>query len=503
MNFSDPHFIFIFLPIALFLLFTFKKYAVSNQSLLILIILISITFYFVNPILYITIFLSSIIVNYCFAKILIFTNNMVRTRLRLTILITIIGLNLSALIYFKFLLLDVNPLTISRNLDGSGSIVLPLGISFYTFQQIALQIDCYWKKLKNIKFFDYCSFISFFPQLIAGPIVYYKEMVPQFKKLKETVVYQKYIIAGILIFSIGLSKKTLFADNLANGVDRVYLKLVDIGSVPFLDAWFAVIAFPLQIYFDFSGYTDMACGLALLFGLQLCQNFNSPFKAQNVIEYWSTWHMSLMRFFRDYIFNPISIPLTRYSINNNLNDYQTFIFSLFMPVMVVFILTGVWHGSSLNFLLWGLVHGFAVTINHFWKHFKFKPLPKFLGWFLTYLFIAITLILIRADNFNQFTQLFNSLFIVDDLFSLSSVKYFSGNIILPLLVVLLLIFVKICPNSNEIVKESILDHNSLKKTIFDSYDNRHDLKVFVAGFLLGLSFIALTFNSSNFIYFQF
>ena len=503
MNFSDTNFIFIFLPISLIIYYLARHFKCTNRSILVIIIFISTAFYIVNPMLYILLFLSSIFLNYYFAKLLIISNGKYNNKIRLSILITIILLNLSSLIYFKFLLLDVNPLTISRNLNNAGSIILPLGISFYTFQQIALQVDCYWNKLKEINFLEYSAFISFFPQLIAGPIVYHKEMMSQFKNLKNLIIDKKILVSGILIFSIGLFKKTMFADNLANGVDKVYIKLFENDVIPILDAWLAVISFPLQVYFDFSGYTDMACGLALMFGLKLSQNFNSPFKADNIIDFWNRWHISLMRFFRDYIFNPISFSSTKYALKNNFNNLNTFIFALFIPVMIVFLITGIWHGSSINFVLYGVFHGLAVTTNHFWKTFKLPKLPKFLSWILTFTFVSFAFILMRSDNFDQFLQVINSLFFGHFNFKSHFIEYFGKGIFMPLFVLFLLIIVKKAPNSNQIVIDSTITGNQILHREMNYISNKLEIKVFLAGCLLGLSFIALTLNSNNFIYFQF
>ena len=444
---------------------------------------------------------------------------------RALILIFIVSLNLSALIYFKFMLLDVNPLTISRNLNDTGNIILPLGISFYTFQQIALQVDCYWKKVDTINFLEYSSFISFFPQLIAGPIVFQKEMIPQFNSMVDRNLTNQLIISGMLIFSIGLFKKTVFADTIANGVDEVYLQLLNNSSIPMFDAWICLFAFPLQVYFDFSAYTDMACGIALLFGIKLSQNFKSPFKANNIIDFWSTWHITLMRFFRDYIFNPISIYYTRITFIKNYSKPITFILSLFIPVMFVFFLTGIWHGSGLNFILYGVFHGLAVSTNYMWREFKLPKLNKTFSWFLTFFFVSIAFVLMRSDNYEQFHLFLNSL-IFGKIFVFSSLNFFqtflidnhwtvignninfSSNVIqifnttsyLSIFVLALIAICKYAPNSNEIVEESILEDGlNLKK----KYPVNIKKKAFLTGVLLAISSIALTFNANNFIYFQF
>jgi alginate O-acetyltransferase complex protein AlgI len=525
LNFSDPYFIFIFLPCSLAFFYLIKKFFRVNKLLLLILLLCSIIFYAINPVLYILLFGVSIALNFIFAKVMIYMNLNDFKKSRTFILIFIICLNLSALIYFKFMLLDVNPLTISRNLNNSGDIVLPLGISFYTFQQIAFQVDCYWKKVKIINFFEYSSFISFFPQLIAGPIVFQKDMIPQFNSMIDRNLTNELFVNGMLIFSIGLFKKAVFADSIANGIDEVYLELFLNSTLPMFDAWICLFAFPLQVYFDFSAYTDMACGIALLFGIRLSQNFNSPFKAINIIDFWSTWHITLMRFFRDYIFNPISIFFTRKTFINNYSKPVTFLLSLFVPVMIVFFLTGIWHGSGLNFILYGIFHGLAVSLNHMWRAFKLPKLNRTLSWFLTFFFVSIAFILMRSDNYEQFTLYLNSLIfgeiyfqssmifletiftntnwgmIIENInFSGSMIQIFNTSAYLSVFVLISIILCKYAPNSNEIVKDSVLEN---EKGGIKKYHLNIRMKAFITGILLAISCIALTFNTNNFIYFQF
>ncbi|MTI11410.1 hypothetical protein E1160_16575 [Rhodospirillaceae bacterium RKSG073] len=198
----------------------------------------------------------------------------VTKRRKLLVLLASLTLNLGVLIYFKYTLLDINPLTISRDFNTATEIILPLGISFYTFQQISYQIDCYWGKIKEINIKYYLLYVSFFPQLVAGPIVNYLDMAPQYKNLEKHQVNWNVAYVFIALFTIGLFKKVAIADQLGKSVDRVYASVSSGAPLAFLDAWAAAIAFPLQIYFDFSGYSDMACALAILLGLKLPLNFH-------------------------------------------------------------------------------------------------------------------------------------------------------------------------------------------------------------------------------------
>jgi alginate O-acetyltransferase complex protein AlgI len=229
--------------------------------------------------------------------------------------------------------------------------VLPLGLSFFTFQKIALIVDAYRGRVSNFEPLGYVLFVSFFPQLIAGPIVHHSEVMPQFAK-PETV-RGSLIAAGLSLFVIGLAKKVLLADNLAQWASPVF-DSASAGLRPSSSsAWIAAMAYSLQLYFDFSGYSDMAIGLARLFGIRLPLNFNSPYKAANIIDFWRRWHMTLSRFLRDYLYIPLGGnrrgPCRRY-----------------LNLAVTMLLGGLWHGASWTFVIWGGLHALYLGINHAW-----------------------------------------------------------------------------------------------------------------------------------------
>jgi alginate O-acetyltransferase complex protein AlgI len=265
-----------------------------------------------------------------------------------------VALNLALLGYFKytnFVLDSLNTLT-GVPLPFF-NIVLPLGISFFTFQQIAYLVDVMRGARVERDIVSYTLFVSFFPHLIAGPLVHHAEMIPQFKRGRSG---RSAVLAarGLAIFAAGLFKKVVIADNLAQFVSPVFAHLDAGGSVTTPWAWLATLAYTFQIYFDFSGYSDMAVGLALLFGIRLPVNFRSPYKAASIIEFWRRWHITLSRFLRDYLYIPLG--------GNRLGEQRRY-----LNLMVTMLLGGLWHGAGWNFFVWGGLHGLYICANHLWQ----------------------------------------------------------------------------------------------------------------------------------------
>lgn len=369
MLFNSFEFIFIFLPSVFFIYFILIKLGFFKISTLFLTIA-SLAFYSYYNISYLTIILASIIFNYTISK-------MINKKI---LFIGIIA-NLSLLGYFKytdFFITNLNAIT-GSNIDLM-HIVLPLAISFFTFQQIAFLVDSYHGNTKEYNFTNYALFISFFPQLIAGPIVHHKEMMPQFSEKNNQKINYENISKGIFIFIIGLCKKMVIADYLASFATAGFNNT---HSLNFIDAWTSSLSYTFQLYFDFSGYCDMAVGAALLFNIKLPINFNSPYKALNVQDFWRRWHITLSRFLRDYIYIPLG--------GNKKTQISTY-----CNLFAVFLIGGLWHGAGWGFIVWGALHGVAQVIYRITSHFK-RP-PKIIAWIITFLFINFTWVFFRADN---------------------------------------------------------------------------------------------------------
>ncbi len=264
------------------------------------------------------------------------------------------------------------------------NITLPLAISFFTFQQIAYLVDAYRGETKEYNFVDYCVFVTFFPQLIAGPIVHHKEMMPQFADSKNKSINYDNIAVGLFIFSIGLFKKVVIADTFSPWVHNGF----DVAeTLNFFEAWATSLSYTFQLYFDFSGYVDMAIGVALIFNIRLPINFNSPYKSLNIQDFWRRWHITLSRFLRDYIYIPLG--------GNRNGSFRTY-----HNLMATFIIGGIWHGAGWTFVFWGFLHGLALVIHRFWSKLGIK-LNKILAWLITFNFINFAWVFFRAEEWQD------------------------------------------------------------------------------------------------------
>jgi len=305
--------------------------------------------------------------------------------------------NISLLGYFKYTDFFIENI----NLLSNGNIptlelALPLAISFFTFQQISYLVDSYRQETQEYDFLNYALFVTFFPQLIAGPIVHHKEMMPQFARTRNKVKNYKNIAIGLFIFSLGLFKKIVIADTFAvwanSGFDTATI-------LSFSEAWATSLSYTFQLYFDFSGYSDMAIGLALLFNIKLPINFNSPYKATNIQEFWRRWHITLSRFLKDYIYIPLG--------GNRRGELGTY-----TNLLATFIIGGMWHGAGWTFLFWGFLHGIALVIHRAWSKLGYK-LWTWLAWFITFNFVNIAWIFFRAKEWNDAIKILKAMFNIE------------------------------------------------------------------------------------------
>jgi alginate O-acetyltransferase complex protein AlgI len=383
MLFNSPSFIFGFLPAVLAGFFVLGRYASPRVAILWL-GLASLVFYgFDNPALQLPLILVSIAFNFLVGRAL------ARTGRRALLVTGVVG-NLLLLGFFKYagLLLgtvaDLTGLALPRP-----DIPLPIGISFYTFTQIAFLVDVYRGIAREYAPAKYLLFVTYFPHLIAGPILHHRETIPQFDN-KEIFRPQADCIAlGLGWFALGLFKKVMLADSIAPFADAVFDAAGKGAAISFADAWIGTLSYTLQIYFDFSGYSDMAIGLALLFGITFPLNFNSPYKARSLIDFWRRWHMTLSRFLRDYLYVPLGGnrrgPLRRY-----------------VNLFATMVIGGLWHGASWNFALWGAIHGAGLAVNHLWRSIAGRRaivLPAGVGLALTLLVVVLAWVPFRATTF--------------------------------------------------------------------------------------------------------
>lgn len=390
MLFNSYIFIFAFLPIVFtgyYFLRLLKFFNLSKCWL----IFASLFFYSWWNILYLPLLIFSITVNYFIGMKI---NKTIGSN-RKKILLFGIVFNISLLGFFKYYDFFIGNLNFvfSSNFDML-NIVLPLGISFITFQKIGYLVDTYRGETDKYSFLDFGMFVTFFPQLIAGPIVMHSELIPQLKEQKNSKVFNlENICKGICIFTIGLFKKVILADEFGTWANSGF----DSNKVlSFLDAWITSLSYTMQIYFDFSGYSEMAIGLALLFNIKLPINFNSPYSATSIIDFWKRWHMTLTRFLTHYIYFPLG--------GSRRGVYRTF-----LNVFIVFLISGLWHGAGWTFILWGGLHGLASIINRVFKILKLK-INKVVGWFLTFNFVNITWVFFRATQWEDAVRVIKGMF---------------------------------------------------------------------------------------------
>jgi D-alanyl-lipoteichoic acid acyltransferase DltB (MBOAT superfamily) len=299
--------------------------------------------------------------------------------------------NLGLLLYYKYLGLFAS---FAQSVSGWPTevprLVLPLAVSFFTFLQIAFLVDAYRGKNKEYEFADYLLFVVFFPHLIAGPIVHHEELMPQFKPGRARFGW-RCLAVGLTVLAIGLFKKVVIADAAADTATPLF-ELAASGSrvLTMGEAWAAALAYTVQIYFDFSGYSDMAIGIAYLFGIRLPLNFNSPYKATSIIDFWRRWHMTLSRFLRDYLYIPLG--------GNRLGPVRRY-----GNLLVTMLLGGMWHGAGWAFLIWGGLHGLFLCINHLWVNLRerhaWRPLPKLVAIMLTFLVVMMAWVPFRSGSF--------------------------------------------------------------------------------------------------------
>ncbi len=326
--------------------------------------------------------------------------------------------NVGALAYFKYTNFAVNVLgSVLGHKLHIADIALPLGISFITFQKIALLVDVYSGTVESLGILDYCLFVTFFPQLIAGPIVHHREVMPQFARAGSLRARALPMAAGITLFVIGLCKKVLFADSLAPVANIAYDAAAAGLHVDLFTAWSGAVHYMFQLYFDFSGYSDLAIGLGMMFGIYLPFNFNSPYKAVGFVDYWQRWHMTLTRFLTAYVYNPLVLALTRRrmaagkkSMSRGRMTPSAFVILLAMPTMFTMFISGVWHGAGFQFIAQGLLHGVYLVIDHairaFRKRTGGKPAPAgpaaiAFARFVTLLGVLIGTVLFRADSLHS------------------------------------------------------------------------------------------------------
>lgn len=392
MLFNSFVFAFVFLPIVFCVYFLLGKLKNKDISTLFL-VAASLYFYSYFEIKFLYLISFSMAVNFGLGHVLIKARSYRRTILTIGILFNVLLLG-----YFKYadFFIENYNWIFDQNLDLL-YLALPLGISFVTFQQIAYLVDIYRGEITHSKLSSYMIFSTFFPQLIAGPIVNHKDVMPDYEDPAKKRINLENVSKGSFIFLIGLVKKIVIADTFALWVTDGFNNY---ESLTFAEAWFVIIAYTVQLYFDFSGYCDMAIGLALMFNIHIPINFNSPYKARNIPDFWRRWHMTLNRFLTRYVYFPLG--------GSRKGEWITMV-----NILIVFFISGFWHGAGWTFIIWGMLHGAAsVTVRLFIKYGRIQ-LPYLVAWFMTFLFIILARVYFRSSSVEQAHHLFGTLFSPD------------------------------------------------------------------------------------------
>jgi alginate O-acetyltransferase complex protein AlgI len=347
MLFNSYTFIFLFLPLTL-VLFFFISRRLGPRAAAVMLALSSLLFYAWSgdsPL----VLMLSIVMNFIIGRALTAAPR------QIWLLTAGVGANLLVVAYFKYASFLAGTLQSLLGWPNEvPSISLLAGISFFTFTQIAFLVDAYRAEAREYSFVNYALFVTYFPHLIAGPILHHKEMMPQFENKTIYSPRADQIALGLGIFSIGLFKKVVLADGIKKLADPAFGIAAQGGSPNFVDAWIGALAYTLEIYFDFSGYSDMAIGLAQMMGVRLPLNFDSPYKARNIVEFWKRWHITLSRFLRDYLYIPLG--------GNRRGPPRRYV-----NLLATMLIGGLWHGASWTFVLWGGLHGIYLVVNHLWR----------------------------------------------------------------------------------------------------------------------------------------
>ena len=393
MLFNSFPYIFLFLPVSIIVYFSLNK--ISETGGKYWLVIISLIFYSFGSLTYLPLLLLSILANYAISIPLHRnqTDNQQSKSNSKKILTIGIIFNVGLLAFFKytdFFIANVNQAT-NMNISFL-RLAIPLAISFYTFQQITYLVDTYRREIKETNFLDYCIFVTFFPRLMMGPITRYNEIMPQFQLAAQKKIDYRNMSLGLFLFFLGLCKRVVIADTFGVYADLGYKATQNLSMA---EAWITSLSYTFQIYFDFSGYTDMAIGTAYFFNIKLPFNFNSPYLSVNIQDFWRRWHITLSRFLRDYIYIPLG--------GNRKGETSTYI-----NIMITFLIGGLWHGAGWTFIIWGGIHGTALCIQRAWKKLNIQ-IPKLLAIFITFNIVNIAWIFFRAKSLQDAINVCNAM----------------------------------------------------------------------------------------------
>jgi alginate O-acetyltransferase complex protein AlgI len=478
MLFNSYPFIFLFLPIVLFGYFAFGR--LGNLAPVIWLALASLAFYSFSNWQFVALLLASIAFNYGIGYLLI--ERPLAPAPRFAVLTAGVAGDLLVLGIFKyagFLAANLNALF---STGITLHILLPVGISFYTFTQIAFLVDAYRGNVARYALPHYALFVTYFPHLIAGPILHHKDMIPQFEGPATKRPDAHLILCGLMIFAIGLFKKT----GLADGIQPLVVNAFGPNPPSFDQAWIGALAYTFQLYFDFSGYCDMAIGISLMFGIFLPLNFNSPYKATSIVDFWRRWHMTLSQFLRDYLYIPLG--------GNRRGRLLRYV-----NLMITMLLGGLWHGAAWTFVIWGALHGFYLCVNHAWTNYgpsaspRLAPLAKFASIVLTFLAVVVAWVFFRADSIAQ------AQFILSRMVDPGHVSFGRGEIVDVGFLAVYAALAWLAPNTQEIMG---YDHKNRRVGEALGVWRLRPVLIYATAMVLAFGILGIS-QHSEFIYFRF
>ena len=478
MLFNSYSFIFLFLPVVLAGYFALGRN--SNLAPVVWLALASLAFYAFSNWQFVLLLLASIAFNYGVGYLLI--ARPLRPSSRFAVLTTGVAGDLLVLGIFKYAGFFATNFNALFSTSFAVHILLPVGISFYTFTQIAFLVDAYRGNVARYALPPYALFVTYFPHLIAGPILHHKDMIPQFEREEAKRPDPHLILCGLIIFAIGLFKKTCLAD----GIQPLVSLAFGPTTPSFDQAWIGALAYTFQLYFDFSGYSDMAIGISLMFGIFLPLNFNSPYKATSIVDFWRRWHMTLSQFLRDYLYIPLG--------GNRRGRMLRYV-----NLMITMLLGGLWHGAAWTFVAWGALHGAYLCINHAWTNYGPKISPRFaslanvVGLALTFLAVVVAWVFFRADNIHS------ALYVLSKMADPTNIAFGRGEIAYSAFILLYAGLVWFAPNTQEIMG---YDHE--KRIVGEKLGTWRLRPLFLYATAAVLAFGILGIHQhSEFIYFRF
>src|SRR6202158_41858 len=478
MLFNSYAFIFLSLPIALVGYFVMGR--LGNLAPVIWLALASLVFHSVSNWQFVLLLLASVAFNYCIGLLLI--ARLLRAGARFAVLtIGVTGdlLVLGTFKYAGFLAANLNAIF---STGFTVNILLPVGISFYTFTQIAFLVDAYRGNVARYRLPHYALFVTYFPHLIAGPILHHKDMIPQFERAEAKRPDAHVILCGLIIFAIGLFKKTCLAD----GIQPLVSLAFGPNAPSFDPAWIGALAYTFQLYFDFAGYSDMAIGISLMFGIFLPLNFNSPYKATSIIDFWRRWHMTLSQFLRDYLY----IPLGGNRHGRTLR---------YVNLMVTMVLGGLWHGAAWTFVIWGALHGIYLCINHAWNNYGpavapgLARLANIAAFALTFLSVVVAWVLFRADS------MATAIYVLSKMTDSTQIAFGRGEMAYTLFILVYAAIAWLAPNT-----QTIMGYDHKNRTVGETPGAWQKRPAFLYATAAVLAFGILGIQQhSEFIYFRF